>query len=247
MDGPGPVAIGVWTWAKSLIRPLTPASLLNHSRRNRGLKSFFGLNQSPIRSIIDVGAHEGEFARKALDTFPEAHFYCFEPLPESFKRLETWASRRMHGRAALFNVALGEREESIEMFLHLEQTDCSSILESTPFEEKRYPSAKTMIQVRQSTLDTMAKSFSPPLRKEILVKLDVQGYESRVINGGRETLLQARACLVEVSLDMLYKGQATFKELLLMLDQLGLRYAGNMTQVNALDGHVVYIDALFIR
>ena len=57
----------------------------------------------------------------------------------------------------------------------------------------------------------------------------------------------AAACVLEVSVDTLYNGQAGFKELIMLFDQMGFYYAGNLEQVYASDGHVIYFDAVFVK
>jgi hypothetical protein len=86
-----------------------------------------------------------------------------------------------------------------------------------------------------------------PLIDDVLVKLDVQGYEDRVIKGGCATLARARACIVEANIEALYEGQARFPDLLLAMGELGFRYSGNLDQTYDDDGQVVYFDAVFTR
>ena len=78
-------------------------------------------------------------------------------------------------------------------------------------------------------------------------KLDVQGYEDRVIAGGSKIFATATACILEVCLDSLYEGQAGFLKLLTMLDALGYRYVGNLDQAYGEDGHCIFLDAVFLR
>ena len=85
------------------------------------------------------------------------------------------------------------------------------------------------------------------MNHEILIKLDVQGYEDRVIKGGEETFKKAKACIVEVNLYKLYEGQTNFKEIVELLYNSGFRYAGNLDQAFDNDGRVIYIDAVFIK
>ena len=77
--------------------------------------------------------------------------------------------------------------------------------------------------------------------------MDVQGFEDRVIRGGVEVIKKAVACIVEVSLDRFYLGQARFSDLVILMNDLGFDYAGNLEQVYASDGHVIYFDAVFIN
>jgi|LQYC01.1.fsa_nt_gi FkbM family methyltransferase len=210
--------------------------------------SLLGLKNLPIKTIIDVGANEGQFAKEVLKIFPEANLYCFEPLPETFKKLHQWAEKQK-GRISAFNFALGDQEGVFEIFNHLHHSSSSSLLKTTEVCERYYPFTKKQVsaQVKVTTLDNWIDSLSVPLSQEVLVKLDVQGYEDRVIRGGQKILSKATACIVEINLDQLYKGQPTFKDIFLLLTDLGYHFCGNLDQVYDDDGHVVFIDAVFVR
>jgi hypothetical protein len=51
--------------------------------------------------------------------------------------------------------------------------------------------------------------------------------------------------VLEVCVEPLYDGQATFLDLALDLRDSGFRYAGNLDQSYGDDGRVVYFDAVF--
>jgi FkbM family methyltransferase len=211
-------------------------------------KRLLGLAQLPIKSILDIGANEGQFARRITKIFPQAHVYAFEPLEIPFKQLAQWAKKHPK-KVTAFNLALGDSLEPIEMYSHLYFNPSSSILKTTQLCETVYPMVKKQekIQIQQSTLDHTIANFSFPLQDKILIKLDVQGYENLVIKGGIETLKKSTACIVEISLDQLYQDQAQFREIFEILDHLGYTYAGNLDQVLGKDGHVRYFNAVFIK
>lgn len=144
-------------------------------------------------------------------------------------------------------MAIGDEEGEIGMYAHVDFSPSSSLLATTDVCTKQYPftRAQEEVLVKLTTLDTQLRATA--LKRDVLVKMDVQGYEDRVIRGGGEILAKAAACILEVSLDKLYDGQPDFKELVLLLDRLQYRYAGNLEQSYAEDGHVIYFDAVFIR
>jgi len=210
--------------------------------------TLIGLKQLPIRTIIDVGANEGQFAKQILKVFPNATVYSFEPLPEVFKKLEKWA-KTTNGKVKCFNLALGKEEKEIEMFYHVEHSPSSSILKTTKISEKLYPFTKSqnLIKVRMDTLDNTIQKFRIDLIPEILIKLDVQGYEDRVIRGGKETFTKAKACIVEVNIFNLYEEQANFKDIVNLLWDYGFFYYGILDQAYDINGQVIYFDAIFIK
>ena len=214
----------------------------------RPRQTLLGLKARPIRTVIDVGANTGQFSKEASALLPAARFYCFEPLPGPYAALSAWAETQQ-GRVKPFNLALGDREGATEMFLHQDHTPSSSLLATTRLAEEYYPftQGQQRVSVMQTTLDAALAGLQEPLSPEILIKLDVQGFEDRVIAGGAATFARASACVVEISLDTLYEGQAGFRQLLTRLDDLGYRYGGNLDQAYAEDGHCIFLDAVFLK
>ena len=207
-----------------------------------------GLRSMGIRAVIDVGANTGQFARYIRSVLPEAKVICFEPLPEPFEELKTWAMDQK-GRVTALNIALGEKEGVVEMFQHTDHSPSSSLLHSTSVSHSYYPftERETPVTVRLSTLDKSLTESGIDIDPGVLIKLDVQGYEDRVIRGAPLTFASTKACLTEIDFDTLYDGQCTFRDVWKLLDDLGYRYAGNFDQTYAADGHVIFADALFVR
>ena len=104
--------------------------------------------------------------------------------------------------------------------------------------------SKETVKIRR--LDDCAKELT--IENEILVKLDVQGAEDKVIGGGRSLIQRAKVLIVETSMDSLYEGQPLFADIFKLLDGLGLRYKGALSQAfSTLDGSVLYADSVFVR
>jgi len=210
--------------------------------------SLLGLRDLPVKTIIDVGANKGQFAREIYRFFPDATLYCFEPLSDPFKQLSEWANQQ-NGRVKVLNMALGNDEGAVEMMEHMDHNTSSSLLQTTDVCKEVYPftERQSPVSVGLTTLDLAVANLSEPIIPDIIIKLDVQGYEDRVIRGGFDTFRKAKACILEVSFDRLYENQATFKDVLLLLDELGYSYIGNLEQNYAENGHVIFIDAVFAK
>lgn len=207
-----------------------------------------GLRDRPIKTVIDCGANRGQFADYISGFFPHASIYCFEPLDEPFQTLSAWAATQ-GDRVHCFNVALGDEVGTAVMHHHVDHTPSSSLLATTEHEVELFPQTarQAEISVPLTTLDTVMEDILDDIAPEILLKLDVQGFEDRVLRGADRLLEEVQACLLEVSVDPLYGGQAKFTELVSLLDRHGLEYAGNMDQTYAEDGRVMWLDALFVR
>jgi FkbM family methyltransferase len=213
------------------------------------METLLGLKSMPIGSFIDIGANEGSFSRLIRESFPNASLYCFEPLSEPFEKLRLWAAQCGNRQIALFNIALGDRKETVDLFHHVQHHSSSSLLESTDHCRTIYPftDQQVRVPVQVDTLDHLMQDESVILPAETVIKMDVQGYEDRVIRGGRETFAKAKAVILEVCLDPLYERQANFKEIMMLLDDLGFNYAGNLDQNYDKDGHVIFLDAVFVK
>lgn len=211
-------------------------------------RTLLGLKGLPIKTVVDVGANTGQFAKQICAFFPDAKIYCFEPSPQPFEALMAWANTQA-GRVVPLKFAIGDNEGEAELLFHEDHSPSSSFLATTSLTEKYYPftAKQKRISVRRTTLDIALGEFFIKMSPQILIKLDVQGFEDRVIAGGETIFKMASACIVEVCLDALYEGQAEFQQLLVMLDKLGFQYAGNLDQTYGKDGHCIFLDAMFLR
>ena len=83
----------------------------------------------------------------------------------------------------------------------------------------------------------------------ILIKIDVQGSEDKVIRGGQKTLRRAKAVIVETSFTELYDGQPLFHDIYEGLRSLGFSYSGSWAPdlKNPLDGSHLQQDSIFVR
>jgi FkbM family methyltransferase len=209
--------------------------------------TVLGLVHRPIDLILDVGANTGQFAREMRGKFPQAHIVSFEPLPEPFAELERWA--KADGNATALNLGLGENDATLPFYRHVGHSASSSMLQTHNTGVAAFPqmgqAELTEIAVRR--LDDALAAIGRPAGPSTLLKLDVQGFELAVLRGAPETLRMVGVLISEVNIDPIYIGQARFRDLAELAHQAGLRYAGNYAQHLSADGHVVFLDAVFVR
>ena len=83
---------------------------------------------------------------------------------------------------------------------------------------------------------------------EILLKIDAQGYEDKVLAGGPDTLARSKAAIIEVSFRELYEGQPLFDSIHRTMHDASFSYMGNLYQLtHPNDRSVLQADALFVR
>lgn len=202
------------------------------------------LTEFNFHSIIDIGANEGQFAKKVRTLFPETKIISFEPIPSVFEKLRAEFALDKNFKA--FNVGLGEKEEKMQLWLN-EYSPSSSLLKMDHHTEHfDFAVKQNQIEIQLAKLDSFKNEIDES--KPFLVKIDVQGYEDRVIKGGTAVLKQAKMIITEVSFVSLYEGQVLFDQIYSSLRALGFKYAGNYEQLHSPINHsVLQADAIFLR
>ncbi|VUZ22691.1 Uncharacterised protein [uncultured Comamonas sp.] len=128
--------------------------------------------------VIDVGANVGFYTLIAQKYFPNLHCIAFEPTPETYINLvQNLQKNKNAGDVDARNLALSSKIGQTEFS---DFGDCSGkngVLD-TSFHEQ--DSIKEKITVKTDTLDNLF-TFS---KKNIVMKIDVEGHELDVIKGG---------------------------------------------------------------
>lgn len=214
-------------------------------RPQYALGPYAYLTTLDLKTVIDAGAHTGEFARMIKQVLPGASIISFEPLPENFRQLEN-AMRGVTGFRA-FNYALGETDATLEMH-HNDYSQSSSLLPMADLHREAFPETAhdTIETVEVRRLDEILSGI--PLQPYVLVKIDVQGYEDKVIAGGEHVISEAKAIIIEVSFQKLYEGQPLFDDIYHLLTAKGYTFMGHLYQlISPINGSVLQADALFLK
>jgi FkbM family methyltransferase len=234
----------------TLAQLLQDPRLLRLRRQGGMVKVFAGLDRAwfhalDIATVLDIGADQGSFAITLGALLPRARILAFEPLPDRFERLR----RNTAGLrdCVAVNTALGEQSGELA-FRRLAFSPASSFLAPTRMFRMEYPAASesTPVTVKVARLDDVAESLG--VAEPILAKIDVQGYEDRVLRGGERTLRRARLLIVETSFIASYEAQPLFADVHRILAGWGFAYTGCLDQL-ALpsSGRIFQEDSLFIR
>src|SRR5690349_4732787 len=95
-----------------------------------------------IATILDIGANEGQFAKKIRGVFPNSKIYSFEPLLDTYLLLKKNFEKDALFEA--FNCALGEKEGEATIFLN-EYSPSSSLLKLGDEHKKHFDFARKEI------------------------------------------------------------------------------------------------------
>jgi FkbM family methyltransferase len=207
---------------------------MRHLDMPRRLAHLKALGFEP-RSIVDVGAHWGDWARVAAKVWPRARILGVEPNPDDLPHLEQ--TRRDVPSFDFRQGLLGPERRTVKFRSESHQT---SLLAPVPGESEALQTAEMW------TLDELLAqaAFGPPQ----LIKLDVQGYELEVLRGASHALSQCEAVLAEVSMFRFFPGMPLADEVIQFMRERGFVWydvAGIYRRKH--DDALGQMDLLFVR
>jgi len=132
-------------------------------------------------NVYDVGAHYG-FYSSLFSTLTEGTVYSFEPNPYCLKVLKKNLEINNFNKVKLFDFGLGDEEKGVEMSIildNLARSTCEDKLKDR-YEKGEHKIEKVRVGIR--VLDNLN------LPEPKLVKIDVEGFEVKVIKGMAKTI-----------------------------------------------------------
>jgi FkbM family methyltransferase len=200
----------------------------NFERRLRLLKH-------PVKSVLDVGAYRGDFARLARQLFPGAYIKCIEGDERQAKYLQEFD--------ADFYL-LGKETKQVDFYTLPEETCCttgSSIYrENTTHYQDPLVLKKWMYSLDDLQQHSTLKSFD-------LIKLDVQGAELDVLKGGKKYIAKTkpRYLLLETSIQQYNEGAPLAGEVISYLFKRGYNLRDVIDVLYDPEGQLLQVDFLF--
>ena len=205
------------------------------------------LRRYDIDTVLDVGANTGQYAIELREDLKFAgNIVSFEPMGAEFKVLQQKARRDRKWKT--FNYALGDEDGMSEINV-AGNSYSSSMLEMLPAHVKAAPDSvyvgQEKIVVRK--LDSMIDSVCS-VDDNIYLKMDVQGFERRVLLGAEQSLRRIRTIQLEMSLRPLYEGELPFGEMHGVLLAKGFQLVSlEQGFADVETGHLLQIDGVYRR
>jgi len=140
----------------------------------------------PEDLFIDIGANIGSYTVLAAAHIGSKSI-SIEPVPQTFKHLaRNVAVNGVQSRAQVLNMALGAQKGTIEFTSNLDTANHVAV-----------PGDTTTIQVNVDTLDSLVGD----VESAILIKIDVEGFETEVMRGAGNTLMNGsvQAIIIELN------------------------------------------------
>ncbi|MCX6172884.1 MAG: FkbM family methyltransferase [Flavobacterium sp.] len=204
------------------------------------------LQHHNIDVIIDIGANIGQYGSEMRNIGYKGRIISFEPTSEAFEKLSKTSKNDSNWE--IHHSSLGERDGKTTINISKNSVS-SSLLNSLPELTDSAPDAsfvkKEEIDIKK--LDTIFDSLNIH-NKNIYLKIDTQGYESLVLDGGKESLKKISGIQLEMALISSYEGGITFQEMTAKLNGFGF----NLVTVESgfydkVTGKLMEVDGVFYK
>jgi FkbM family methyltransferase len=234
-----------------IVRRLLPGAV---RRRLRRVRSLFGAEEASAfpsiegtlrylrdwgfspRTVVDVGAYQGEWTRLVKEIFPAARVLMVEPQTGKQAALRQVCDA-YPGEVVLSSELLGPEDGRTVEFAEMETG--SSVY------EERSPVAREKTRRTVATLDSVVRSAG--WSEVDLLKLDVQGYELEVLKGAASVLPTCEFVLMEASLIPVNQGCPLIAEVIGYMAGAGFRLLDFCSQIRRRDGALWQTDLMFVN
>jgi FkbM family methyltransferase len=209
-------------------------------RRQRLLQTY------GIEIVLDVGANIGQYASQLRRIGYTGEIVSFEPLSSAYQQLKEAAKADTAWKT--LNIALG----NIEGFARINiagNSQSSSLLKMLPSHIASAPDSAYIgtEQIEIRTLDSLCDTLAIKGRS-VLLKIDTQGFERKVIIGAQGSLSYIATVELEMSLTPLYEDESLFDELYGLLCRMGYRPVGlEPAWADETTGQVLQVNGIFHR
>jgi FkbM family methyltransferase len=174
----------------------------------------------PGATVIDVGANRGMFALYASKQVgPQGSVVCFEPNPSCRKVLEDTLLRNGITNVQMVGAGLSDRAEALDLIVPASDTGIGTFAAY----DKSIPHKVVSCEVLVG--DDALREVTPNF-----IKIDVEGFEARVIQGLSETIRRHRPLIyMEMVEQHLRRAGSSSREVITMMTKLD--YEGRITDL----------------
>jgi FkbM family methyltransferase len=191
----------------------------------------------PVRCIFDVGANVGQSAARFSREFASAQIYSFEPVKQTFARLQTCTATL--SRARVFNRAMGAVRGRLPIYAGSDSGTSSMIATSTR-------AASGTEEVDVDTLDLFCADNA--IDRIDLLKIDVEGFEPQVLAGADQMLRESKIRFVYVECEFTRQSDAPHASFFDLHERMSSRnycVAGIYPESFDLRRGALHVNALF--
>lgn len=206
------------------------------------------IHDHKIDTVLDVGAFTGLFCETLRrDVGYTGPIVSFEPCSGSFAALRSTMAGDPNWTGHRIGLSDTEGEAVINIF---NSGSFNSLHRMRTEDEACYGVAAIETEtIRLQQLDVIWHQVVPPSSKNILLKMDTQGHDTKVLQGVVKNLPNITGILSELPAIEIYDGMTSMADMISQLKNLGYTPLGfyPVNQPGTYNGAVPEFDALFLR
>lgn len=181
-----------------------------------------------INCVLDVGAHEGGYARLLRKEVGfGGEIVSFEPAAASFAALRSTRAGDPRWRGHRYALGRTAGRATLSVFA---ESELNTLLAPSSYGIDRFPTMASplpgqTVEVRRlaDVFDEVTAHVPDP---RVLLKVDTQGYDLEVVEGAAEVLCRVHALQLELPVKHVYDGVPALATTLDRLDELGFEVTG---------------------
>lgn len=200
-----------------------------------------------INVVIDIGAHQGEFAEGLLlQAGFDGSIFSFEPIRSFCIKMKGKAESYPNWK--VYNFAISETEEFADIYLTKNSCFTSLLkpIESVIAEYDDAISVSGREQVEIKTLKWFLGQNKLNLQRTFL-KCDTQGNDLRILSSAPELLKEIPIIQTELSIKSYYEGAADSKQILDFMSENNFSLANQFPITFDSRHRIIETDAIFIN
>jgi len=205
------------------------------------------LREHRVDTVLDIGANSGIYGSQLRHAGYEGHIVSFEPLADAHAAC---AAQAAHDPAwTTYPVGMGDEPGQLELHV-ANNSQSSSLLPMADLHEAAAPHARYVSTetIEVHTLDAFVEAHPEVMGERTFVKIDAQGYESRILDGGAHVIARAVGVQLEMSIAMLYQGETLMPEMLTRMQELGFTLMNLESGfVDKRTGRLLQVDGVWFR
>ena len=190
-----------------------------HRKTDADSNSFAGFTPSYLaricqpQTVFDVGIGYGTFP--LYEAFPNAKFVLVEPLRHYEDTMEEIARKY---DCDIFYKAVSDREGLLALTIDTKELERSSFATRTSLTKTENKLEEQEVEV--TTLDKISGQY-PDLKRPILIKIDTEGHELKVLRGATSLLQMTEVVIAEVSIAKRFEDSYQFEDLVYFMKEHG--------------------------
>jgi FkbM family methyltransferase len=204
------------------------------------------LEHYQVSKILDVGANSGQYALETRKLGYKGKIISFEPVKSVYNELKKKVEKSSHWEC--YNYGLGDNDVDLEINIS-QNTFSSSILSIMPQHVNSAPESKVVNKEKicVKKLDSIFNSIVND-GENVLLKIDVQGFEKKVLDGAKESLEKIKGIQIEMSIEELYSGEILYKDMINLLESYGfMLHSLENGFYNQKTGKLLQVDGVFFK